>query len=206
MRKDNQSLSKYDFSLFYTWYSNKIGDIIDDGLRVRTNIGSAQIFGLEFHYEKNLSTSNILNRFDAFNFYLNGSINRGRYAEINDRQQSFVSSGNYIEEMPKYNFKTGIYILKNKMAFNLQSQFTGLQFSDAANTDESTQGIYGIIPDYYVIDFSYEYTINDNLALHLDINNLTNNYFFTRRASAYPGPGIIPAANRTLNFTIIMTL
>ena len=128
------------------------------------------------------------------------------YAEINDRQQSFVSSGNYIEEMPKYNFKTGIYILKNKMAFNLQSQFTGLQFSDAANTDESTQGIYGIIPDYYVIDFSYEYTINDNLALHLDINNLTNNYFFTRRASAYPGPGIIPAANRTLNFTIIMTL
>ena len=108
--------------------------------------------------------------------------------------------------MPKYNFKTGIYILKNKMAFNLQSQFTGLQFSDAANTDESTQGIYGIIPDYYVIDFSYEYKINDNLALHLDINNLTNNYFFTRRASAYPGPGIIPAANRTLNFTIIMTL
>jgi Fe(3+) dicitrate transport protein len=92
------------------------------------------------------------------------------------------------------------------MAFSLQSQFIGLQFSDAANTTESTKGIYGTIPDYYVIDFSYEYMINEYLTIHLDINNLTNNYFFTRRASAYPGPGIIPAANRTLNFTLITTL
>jgi Fe(3+) dicitrate transport protein len=206
IRKNKQSLSKYDFSVFYTRYHNKIGDIIDDGLRVRTNIGSAQIFGAEFHFEKKLSKFINLNRIDALNFYLNGSINQGKYVEINDRQQSFVRSGNYVEENPKYNFKTGIYLLRNKMAFSLQSQFIGLQFSDAANTTESTKGIYGTIPDYYVIDFSYEYMINEYLTIHLDINNLTNNYFFTRRASAYPGPGIIPAANRTLNFTLITTL
>jgi Fe(3+) dicitrate transport protein len=40
-------------------------------------------------------------------------------------------------------------------------------------------------------EFSYKWT-----KLEAGINNLANNYYFTRRATGYPGPGIIPSAPR----------
>ena len=36
------------------------------------------------------------------------------------------------------------------------------------------------------------------------INNILDNYYFTRRATGYPGPGIIPSQNR--NYTVTLQL
>jgi Fe(3+) dicitrate transport protein len=38
------------------------------------------------------------------------------------------------------------------------------------------------------------------------INNLTNSMYFTRRAAAYPGPGIIPSDGRNFYFGVRVTL
>jgi Fe(3+) dicitrate transport protein len=54
----------------------------------------------------------------------------------------------------------------------------------------------GIIPTYSVMDISASYQFKW-LRLQAGVNNLTDNSYFTRRATGYPGPGIIPASPRS---------
>jgi Fe(3+) dicitrate transport protein len=46
---------------------------------------------------------------------------------------------------------------------------------------------------------SYQYR---RLKIEMTLNNLTNNMYFTRRATGYPGPGIIPSDGRSLFLTL----
>ena len=69
-------------------------------------------------------------------------------------------------------------------------------FQDARNS-----GIIGSIPSYDVLDVSFSYSWK-KLKLETGINNLLDNSFFTRRATGYPGPGIIPAEPRTFYTTL----
>jgi Fe(3+) dicitrate transport protein len=46
---------------------------------------------------------------------------------------------------------------------------------------------------------SYEYKF---LKFEASVNNLTDNMYFTRRATGYPGPGILPSDGRSLFFTV----
>ena len=45
------------------------------------------------------------------------------------------------------------------------------------------------------MDFSGKYSIK-KIQLEFGVNNLTNESYFTRRASGYPGPGILPSPIR----------
>lgn len=201
-------------SLFYTLYGNRIGDIIDDGLRIRTNIGSGNIFGAELFFEVDLlEVLKIDSEKQKLNWFINGSVNRGVYTEINDRALGGVRSGNKIESIPDYNVKTGVLYGWNKFKTSLQGTFVGKQFSDAQNTVVeitpelgSTTGVVGEIPAYVVVDLSSEYAFSDKVTLSASINNLLNSSYFTRRATAYPGPGIIPAQGFTWGVSLKVKL
>jgi Fe(3+) dicitrate transport protein len=82
------------------------------------------------------------------------------------------------------------------------------QFTDAYNRtsekSENTNGISGKIPAYYVADFSASYKWK-MFKLEAGITNFTNNNYFTRRATGYPGPGIIPSETRTFYTTLEFT-
>jgi Fe(3+) dicitrate transport protein len=188
--------------VFYINYGNRIGEVIDDGVRVRTNIGSANIIGYELYLE--LDVMDILKKKNdhSLSTFINGSINRGVYTDINDRALVGVRSGNRLEELPNYNVKTGINYGYKSFAAAVQSTWVGSQFSDAANTVVPFEGVWGEIPAYHVMDVSIKYDISDKLHLSASVNNALNNYYFTRRATAYPGPGIIPALGRTWNVTV----
>ena len=41
-----------------------------------------------------------------------------------------------------------------------------------------------------------------NFTFESGVNNLLNEKYFTRRATGYPGPGIIPSSPRTFYFTM----
>ena len=66
--------------------------------------------------------------------------------------------------------------------------------------------MFGEIPAYFVMDFSARYQFNDLLTVSTSINNLLDEAYFTRRATAYPGPGIIPALGRIWNVTLSLKL
>ena len=76
------------------------------------------------------------------------------------------------------------------------------QYTDASNSVKSNlSGVIGIIPSYDILDvaFSYKYK---NVKIESGINNLLDTSYFTRRATGYPGPGIIPSPPRNFYATL----
>ncbi|MEL6537934.1 MAG: TonB-dependent receptor, partial [Bacteroidota bacterium] len=191
---------------FYLLYNDRIGEVIDDGLRIRTNIGSAHIFGLEVFAELDVLRALDRESDHKLSVFVNGSVNRGVYTRINPRALAGVRVGNRLEDLPEYNVKTGITYGYNKLRASLQGTFVGRQFSDAANTITPFKGVFGVIPAYQVLDLSASYKISNTIALEGSVNNLLDQLYFTRRAVAYPGPGIIPALRRTWNLTLVVKL
>ena len=75
-------------------------------------------------------------------------------------------------------------------------------FADATNAIESNlSGVIGEIPEYQVMDISLAYQ-NKKYKIESGINNLFNQSYFTRRATGYPGPGIIPSPTRNFYITL----
>ena len=90
-----------------------------------------------------------------------------------------------------------------KNNFTSHFQFTHLssQYTDATNASESNlSGIIGVIPSYSVVDISSQYQ-KSRFSVEIGINNVLNNKYFTRRATGYPGPGIIPSSIRNYYLT-----
>jgi Fe(3+) dicitrate transport protein len=118
--------------------------------------------------------------------------------------------GNKVEFIPEINIKTGLNFGYGDFLGSLQYTYIGEQFTDATNApalfqDARNAGIIGSIPAYGVMDLSFSYTWK-KLKLEAGINNLLDNSYFTRRATGYPGPGIIPAEPRTVYTTLQIKL
>jgi Fe(3+) dicitrate transport protein len=52
------------------------------------------------------------------------------------------------------------------------------------------------------MDFSIRYEFKKWFQAEAGINNLLNSSYYTRRATAYPGPGILPSDGRSFYFTL----
>jgi Fe(3+) dicitrate transport protein len=78
----------------------------------------------------------------------------------------------------------------------LQYTYLSTQFTDAQNSSSGDiSGIVGEIPAYSILDFSSAYKYRF-AKIEVGVNNVLDNSYFTRRATGYPGPGIIPSAPR----------
>ncbi len=197
-----------ELGLFFLQYNDRIGEVLDDGLRVRTNIGDGRIVGFELFFEANILKILKKESEHKLTFFVNGSINRGVYTNVNDRSAGVVRSGKRLEDIPQYNLKSGIAYGYRRFSATLQGTFVGEQFSDAQNTRvqitplQETTGVFGEIPAYSVVDLSAKFELSKRINLSGTINNLLNQSYFTRRATAYPGPGIIPAQPRSYFLTM----
>ena len=99
------------------------------------------------------------------------------------------------------NWKAGVQA--NYKNFKLTYQFSSLsnQYADATNAEDGLQsGVNGLIPAYQLMDLSMSYNYKW-LIVEGTINNLANVSYFTRRATGYPGPGIIPGDGRAFYLT-----
>ncbi|MEO1808062.1 MAG: TonB-dependent receptor, partial [Bacteroidota bacterium] len=70
---------------------------------------------------------------------------------------------------------------------------------------DNQSGIRGAIPAYQIVDLSLSYAYK-LFRLETGINNLLDASYFTRRATGYPGPGIIPSAPRSWYVVLQMRL
>ena len=76
-------------------------------------------------------------------------------------------------------------------------------FTDADNSLNDPNGIYGEMPAYSVLDLSFSYSFSNDLSLGFKINNALNENYFTRRATGYPGPGIIPSDGINMRLSLV---
>lgn len=202
----------FDSSVYALYYDDKIGEYEAQNpngaaavVRFRDNIGTAITYGFETMIDWSLSNTFFNQNEDfSWNLFTNTAITNSEYLKSNAPN----IKGNKVEFVPLYNIKSGSAIgYKNFMA-SLQFTYVSSQFSEANNsvtdTNDNTYGIFGQIPAYYVADISTSYKWK-RFKLEAGINNFTNNSYFTRRATGYPGPGIIPSDNRTFYATLEFT-
>lgn len=198
----NEYLS-FDMSLFNLYYNDRIGFIqkaYDDGSvkSEKGNVGHAHIYGLESLIDFNLNKILLMNKKNIFNFYVNSSFINSQYVE----SQRNGIEGNKVEFVPNINLKSGIKFGFNNFISNMQFSYLSSQFTDASNAIESNlSGVIGEIPEYYVLDFSSSYSYK-NYKFEFGMNNILNYKYFTRRATGYPGPGIIPSPGFNLYSTL----
>lgn len=208
LRSDRGKTLNYDLSFFYLNYNNRIGEVqyYDENnrvLRQRTNIGQAIISGIESYVEWNFIHS-ILPESNQWK----GSIFSNLALIGSKYQKSEVPGieGNQVEFVPKLNFKSGISLGYKDFKTSLQYSYLSDQFSDATNAvGGGVSAVVGLIPSYSLLDLSLSYEFKQ-FKLEGSVNNLTNMVYFTRRATGYPGPGILPSDGRGVYLTLQVKL
>lgn len=202
----------YDASGFVLLYDNRIGSVdrVDEQTfipyRYRTNVAKAMVQGVEATVELDWwkiifsDTSNL-----TLTTFVNASYIQAKYIS----SQNTALNNKNVEFVPPFNLKTGATFGVKDFSISYQFTFVQEQYTDATNAGKDSQGnlvfipnaIIGTIPSYSVMDLSLKYKIK-RMQLEAGVNNLTNQSYFTRRATGYPGPGIIPSAIRNYYFTV----
>ena len=213
VRGETSGVLTYDVSLFALNYGNRIGEIqeyddLNRILRRRLNAGRALIVGLEAYGEVELLNIQNSAGTDAdaepsarrwqWSAFGNVGLIRSRYVA----SQLPGVQGNQVEFVPAVNLKTGTRIGYGPVKASLQFLYLSDQFSDATNSDVSgPSAVIGKIPAYRILDASVSWE-RRWLKLEASVNNLADARYFTRRATAYPGPGILPSDGRSYFLTV----
>ncbi|WP_233884147.1 TonB-dependent receptor domain-containing protein [Tenacibaculum piscium] len=202
----NNSIS-YDISGYGLYYNNRIGLVVADkgknkGDRLRTNIGDAFIYGFESLVELNMANMLHFNKEYSLSVFNNLAFTKSEYIESIFKNVA----GNEVEFIPFVNLKAGAKFGYKNFLSSLQFTHLSEQFTDAtnANIDEKgskREGTVGPIPSYSIVDASFSYA-HKNWKLETGVNNLLNKNYFTRRATGYPGPGILPSSPRSYYVTL----
>lgn len=199
----------YDTSVYLLYYNDKIGEYMAPNpngsgavVRYRSNIGTAVTYGWELLADWNIGNTFFAgNKNFSWSVFVNNAITGSSYI----KSDAPNIEGNSVEFVPLVNLKTGTSAGYRNFMASVQLSCLSEQFTDSGNTvtdsNDNTYGIFGQIPSYYVADFSASYTWR-NFRLEGSISNFTNNYYFTRRATGYPGPGILPADPRMYYITL----
>ena len=203
LRGKIKDIMSFDSSLFALIYRDRIGFVqrlFPDGnvKSERGNVGNAQILGFENLIDFNLKKILSLNNNNEMNFFINYSFINSKYLE----SEEIGIEGKSVEFVPDHNLKTGIkYGFKN-LSINFQYLYMSSQFTDSSNAiNGNLSGVIGEIPSYRIADLSFSYNAK-KISYEFGVNNLLNEKYFTRRATGYPGPGIIPSAPRNYYLTL----
>jgi len=207
----------YDVSVFGLLYDNRLGEVlksetrtnalgelVETGriVRFRGNIGTAFMYGLESFGNWSIKET----FFPAvekvkMNYFMNLALTKSEYLS----SEEVGVEGNQVEFIPDVNLKTGLNFGYGNLLGSLQYTYLSKQFTDATNAlqdiNDNQRGIEGEIPMYDILDFSLAYSYR-KWKLEAGVNNLLDNSYFTRRATGYPGPGIIPSEPRTFYTTL----
>jgi len=202
------NLLSYDVNLFGLSYNRRIGEVLKEETRIneqgetestgriirfKGNIGDAFIYGIESFAELNLLDAfNIDKKNWQWSVFSNASFTKSEYLSSDENNVE----GNEVEFIPTLNLKTGTSFGYKNFIGSLQYTYLSSQFTDATNSpqdvNDNQSGIRGSIPSYGILDLSLSYKYK-RFTLETGVNNLLDNSYFTRRATGYPGPGIIPA-------------
>jgi Fe(3+) dicitrate transport protein len=199
------NLFQFDLNAFYLFYGDKIGLVSQQGAGssnylYTTNIGNSVAKGVEAFGELSLlrliepKAKNLDLRIFASLAYNNA---RYKTAELNNSGINKPITGNFVENAPEWVNKSGISFAWKNLSTSFQYSYSSRSYNDAFNTLSSSNGVTGLIPAYHVWDWSFNWQLGRQYHISAAINNLTNEKYFNRRITFYPGPGILPADGRT---------
>ena len=201
-RGNFQNKISFDTSVFTLSYKDRIGfvqKVFNGNVKSeRGNVGNAIIYGVETLIDFNLKKLFFDKYRLDFNFFINYSFINSEYLE----SDGVGIEGKVVEFVPKHNLKSGFKLGYKNFAINWQTSYLSSQFTDSSNAIEGNlSGVIGQIPSYLISDLSTSIKFK-KWKIESGINNIFDEIYFTRRATGYPGPGIIPSPPRNLYLTI----
>ena len=202
---------KWDVGAFTMLYRNRLGNItefsgeLDTLILYRTNIGDSRTNGLELFLEYGFNISNNVSAsiftstsyFDAR--YLGDSI---RFSSKENRS----IKGKKVESTPEWISRNGVSVKFNSLSVSMLYSYTAESFSDPLNTvTPNAIGTIGLVPAYGLLDLNASYRVN-KLTFRLSVNNITDEQYFTKRPTFYPGPGVWSSDGRSVVLTVGINL
>jgi Fe(3+) dicitrate transport protein len=197
-----KNILRFDVSLFKLQYNNRIGSITPNGSTYKyvTNIGSSTSKGFEGLVEFNLLRALKFQKRSDLILFCSYSLISAKY---NSDYKDMNIKGKQVENAPPSIFRGGVTAGYDNLSLTFQINNVSSSFSDANNTKIPVKnGTIGLIPSYTVADISLVWKFKNETNLRAGVNNLFDQRYFTRRASGYPGPGILPADGRTFFISV----
>ncbi len=197
---------RWDVGVFRIQYNNRMGsqaqyDENDVFYLYRTNIGNSITDGIELFTEYELGK--VMRT--SFSIFTATSFMDGRYtnAQIRSGDANVDVTGNKLESVPDVITRNGISMRARRASVSVLYSYVGDSFADALNTvTPSANGAVGLVPGYGLLDINSTFLILDQITLRVNVNNVTNKQYFTKRPSFYPGPGIWSSDGRSLVVSI----
>jgi Fe(3+) dicitrate transport protein len=209
IRGGRDGVYNFDVSVFYLRYEDRIGSILrvdDDNFRIyryRTNVADSRHVGIEAFGQYDLLNLFLPSEERAHKLTAFGNVALIDAVYVNSAESAI--DGKEVELVPRYNIRAGLTWQWKDLMVTWQGGFTAKQYSDVTNAIYTPSAVEGIIPAYQVMDIAAKYAYKF-LTLETGVNNLTDRVYFTRRASGYPGPGILPSDGRNFYLTLQVKL
>ena len=195
---------RFDLSAFQLNYRDRIGlvattvpdpVILQRVVLLRTNISDARTRGVE------LTLGGLLHE----------DVERGlpvRASSPGPLQSRYLASAESafrdkeVEFVPDFIVRASVQFSIHRWGFNFGMHAVGDQFTEATNAILTPDAIHGEVPAFMVMDAGMHWSSNSGWSVRLSVDNLNDSRYFTRRAAAYPGPGILPADGRSIQLTL----
>ena len=196
----------YDLSLFRLVYHNRMGTLVaqdpnGQAYTFKTNTGDSRTNGVEvfIQYRVPLSSNFYAGVFTSTS-YMDAIYTKGQLAA---GSSNTTIKGNQLEAVPKWISRNGIELMYRGLSATILYSYTSGTYSDALNTRiPSSNGARGYTPEYGIWDLNMAVQANSIFSIRAGINNFLNKYYFTKRPTFYPGPGIWPADGRNVYITV----
>lgn len=200
----------FDISVFELLYRNRLGTLAltdhnNNTIIYRTNTGNSRTRGVEVLFQGNfrIGPASDISVFTATSFM------DARYFDSRIRSGSVNEdiSGNKVESVPARIVRSGSTFMTGRLSFTILHSYTAESFADALNTvSPSPSGAVGLVPSYHITDCSVSWQADNQVRFMLNVNNVFNKSYFTKRPQFYPGPGIWPSDGRTFSVTVFVKI
>ncbi len=196
---------RWDIGVFQLQYNNRLGmlsltDENGDFYLYRTNIGNSMTRGVELFGEFNFSIKEVYLSVFTSTSWMDARY-KDAYVRIGDTNVSV--DNNKVESVPELISRDGVNIKFRTASLSLLYSYTAESFADALNTEApSKNGSVGIVPAYGLFDINSSWKISDHVMLRVNVNNVTDKQYFTKRPQFYPGPGVWSSDGRSFVVTM----
>lgn len=200
---------RWDISGFLLQYNNRFGTLAETDnsgnfFTYRTNIGNSLTKGAEIFLQADWA----LGSNAGLSIFTSTAFIHARYTDavVKSGNSNIDSRGNKVESAPDIITRNGATLRFNRLSLSTLYSYTGETFADPLNTVQppASTGAVGLVPSYGILDVNASFRITGNLQAKLNINNLTDKQYFTKRPTFYPGPGVWPSEGRS--FTVSLGL
>ena len=209
--RGNWKFLRWDVTGFLLQYNNRFGTLAetDNGgnfYTYRTNIGNSLTKGLELLVQADWLLANKI----GLSIFSSTAFVHARYTKgfVKSVNTNLSIEGKKVESAPDIITRNGATFRYRKISFSTLYSYTSETFADALNTVQPlrTTGATGIVPAYGILDINVAFRFSKQLEARMNISNVTDKQYFTKRPTFYPGPGVWPSDGRNFSMSLIVRL